>query len=218
MKKTLFTLMLASMLAFTARGQVLQGTLWRAYNWNNVPDLYWYFAQDTLYVSYDNVSFFDSTVFTTVGSLFTIEVMNFFSCVQPYTGTYNFLITGDTLRFTVINDLCFQRLSYFNLHYFLRITTGIEDINPISPANISPNPSADGIFNLSFNDVRAIHESPQRLPKRIYVLSADGRKIMEEMFSSAATNHIINLQSCASGIYFLVMENDLGRKVSKLIR
>ncbi len=203
--------MLATMLAFTARGQVLQNTLWREYTLTNIPSLYWYFGQDTIFKSVDNISFNHISIYTTISNLITIIDPPFNDCPVTDTGIYNFLVQSDTLRFSFISDPCNYRQSVFSLHYFLQLTTGITNINPISTANISPNPSPEGIFNVSFN-------GNNKLPKRIYVLSADGRKILEENYSSAATNHIIHLQSCAPGIYFLVMENDLGRKVAKLVK
>jgi hypothetical protein len=84
-------------------------------------------------------------------------------------------------------------------------------LNGISGAIISPNPSADGIFNLTFNENGT-------MPEKIYVLNVDGRKIMDVRAENFPPQRVINLQSCASGIYFLVMENENGRRVMKLVR
>ena len=119
-----------------------------------------------------------------------------FAIVVPCAGIFNYVCTPH--GFTgVINSTC---------------TTGIPvasaDVN--SPS-VSPNPSADGIFNVSFG-------KNENMFKRIYIIGTDGKKIMVENISSAAINHIINLQSYAEGIYFLVMEGAKGRRVLKLVR
>jgi len=211
MKKTLLTLMLASMLAFTTNSQTLQNTYWRMYDINNALQAYVYLGQDTFYVSPDNVIYDSIATFTTVGNLFTIIDMPFWQCPQSDTGRYTFLIQADTLRFTTISDPCMSRNSVLAFGYLVQLPTGIEDLNSISTAIVYPNPSADGIFNVMFNDYGS-------LPERIYVLNVDGRKILDETVSSGAINHIINLQSFSSGIYFLVMENEKGKKVMKLVR
>ncbi|HLG34776.1 MAG TPA: T9SS type A sorting domain-containing protein [Bacteroidia bacterium] len=119
-----------------------------------------------------------------------------FAIVVPCAGTFNYVCTPH--GFTgVINATC---------------STGISDVaaDDNSPA-VSPNPSADGIFNLMFN-------GKGNMPNKIYVLNVDGRKILDENIASGATNHTINLQSHTSGIYFLVMENEKGRRVMKVVR
>ncbi|MBK5285851.1 MAG: T9SS type A sorting domain-containing protein [Bacteroidia bacterium] len=211
MKKTLLMLMLASMLAFTARAQVLQNTWWRSYTLTNVASEYWHFGQDTIGQSITGNGEIKISTYTTNSNLFTIIDLPFNWCPVTDTGKYNFLIQSDTLRFNIISDPCNYRQGVFSFYYFVRSYLGIEDLNSISTATIYPNPSTDGIFNLKFNDYN-------NLPQRIYVMSADGRKIMKETFSTAATNHTLNLQPFASGIYFLVMENEKGSRVVKLVK
>lgn len=211
MKKTLLMLMLASMLAMSAHSQTLQNTYWHAYNVNNTPGLYFYFGQDTISVGFNNSSYSIEHLYATNGNTFTIEDYPSPNCGMNYIGSYTFMFTPDTLWFTVISDTCSMRQNYFSYHYFLQLNTGTEELNGFSGATISPNPSADGIFNLMFNENGT-------MPNKIYVMAADGRKILDENILSGATNHTINIQSRASGIYFLVTENEKGRRVYKLVR
>jgi len=211
MKKITLCLLLM-MTALAARAQSLANTSWRAYDLsNNTPGLFWRFSADTVYVSSNDVSYTPVSTYATNTNTFLITDLSPVLCGANYTAAYTFTIIVDSLMFGYVNDTCSVRYTNILANYFLRNTTGIEDLNPVSAANIYPNPSADGVFNLKFSDYN-------NLPKRIYVLSTDGRKIIEETFSSNATNHAINLHSCASGIYFIVMENDLGRRVAKLVR
>ena len=218
MKKTLLMLMLASMLAFTASAQLLQDAYWRAYDASDVPQGYMHITPNTLSLamgtisfSTDNITFIDAETYSECCLAIGITDINPTPCGVNYTGIYTYTYLGDTLKFTLNTDSCSSRNSYFTTLYFLPTLAGIEDINSISTATIYPNPSADGIFNLMLT-------GNGNMPNKIYVLNVDGRKIMDETFSSAATNHSINLQSCASGIYFLVMENEKGRRVAKLVR
>lgn len=211
MKKTFLMLMLALVLAFTARAQVLQNSWWRAYTANDSAVEFWRFGQDTLSFSYDDVTYNNKSVFSINDSLFTITDFDWSPCITYDSGVYIFSIQADTLRLTYIFDGCIYRSLYLMYHYFTRLYAGTENNTPFSSATIYPNPSADGIFNLKFTDY-------SNLPTRIYVLSADGRKIKEENSTGASTNHSINLQSSASGVYFLVMEGEKGRRVLKLVR
>jgi hypothetical protein len=209
--KTLLTFLLATMLAFNASSQVLQNTYWRNYDLNGNPNLYWYFNQDSAFVSSDTVGFNYLFSFTVAGSLVTFGNDISPSCLTSDTGQYNISIQADTLHFNLVTDQCAQRAYFFNNTYFVQLFTGIEDMNPFSHAIISPNPSATGIFSLNFSD-------SGNLPQRIYVMTTDGRKIIEENYVNASTRHTINLQAHASGVYFLVMENEKGRRVMKLVK
>src|SRR5260221_5453156 len=99
MKKTLLTLMLATMLAFTARGQVLQNTYWRAYTLTNFATQYWYFGQDTLFNSNSNSNYIPLSTFTTNGNIITIVDIPSPNCPLIDTGAYGTLIMTDTLYF-----------------------------------------------------------------------------------------------------------------------
>jgi plastocyanin len=116
--------------------------------------------------------------------------------VVPCAGTYNYVCTPH--GFTgVIN---------------VTSTAGIPAVDAANglPA-VSPNPSASGIFNLSFANANT-------LPERIYIVDPTGKKIMEETFVSTALSRTLNLQSFAKGVYFLVMQTQNQKKVMKLVR
>lgn len=133
-----------------------------------------------------------------------------FAIVVPCAGTYNYHCTPHLFT-GVINVTC---------------TTGIEGVSANEDApSVYPNPSANGIFNVTFGDVRAIHESPQQLPKRVYIVDTKGKRIMDVSVGAIHESpvhespvHVINLQSCASGVYFLITEGEKGRRVTKLVR
>ena len=211
MRKSALFFILVTIVAFAAHAQPLANTSWRAYDFSNTPGFFLHFGADTVSLSTNDVSYIPVSTYATNTNVFLITDISAASCGATYTGAYNFTIVGDSLAFSYVNDTCSARYTNLLTNYFLRNTAGIGDLNSVSAAIISPNPSPEGIFNLSFNE-------NNNLPKRIYVLNVDGRKIFEENFLSTEKNHLINLRSCAAGVYFLVMENNLGRKMLKLVR
>lgn len=110
-------------------------------------------------------------------------------------GTYNYVCTPHGFTGVII----------------VTCSVGIDEAANENFPTISPNPSVDGIFNLTFS-------KNENMEKRVYVVTTDGKKITDENISSLATNHVINLQSYAEGIYFLVMEGTKERRVMKLVR
>src|SRR5260221_12052502 len=87
-----------------------------------------------------------------------------YAIVVPCAGTYNYecsfhLFTG------VINVTC---------------TSGIEEANA-NPASVFPNPSADGIYNVSFG-------AGMNAPTEIFVLDMVGKTMMSDTVSSFAAN------------------------------
>jgi plastocyanin len=119
-----------------------------------------------------------------------------FAIVVPCAGTYNYVCTPH--GFTgVINVTC---------------TTGMDDAKADADAPmVYPNPSANGMFNVSF-------AQNENAPKRVYIVDTKGKKIVDETFDSAALSRTFNLQSAAPGVYFLVSEGVKGKKVTKLVR
>lgn len=209
--KTLFVFMFASILALNINAQMLQNTYWRQYDTSNVVHGWFIFGQDTVFSSYNNITFTPCSFYYSAGNSIKFLWLNNFNCLPNDTGEYSYSVQNDTLRFTPVSEPCSVRLWFFTSHYFVQLPTGIEDMSSVFGAIVSPDPLADGIFNLKFTDSGS-------LPHRVYLMSTDGRKIQEENCVSTSSNHTINLQSNASGIYFLVMENRKGRKVIKLVR
>jgi len=171
MKKYLLVFVMILSLTTTTHSQTLQNTYWRTYNYaTNMPTDYLFFAQDTFWASMDNINYDSLSVYTTNGNIFTIVDVVSGLCPVTDTGIYNFSISADTLRFNVIHDTCLGRENYFHDHYYLSLPTFSEELNYVSMPDVYPNPSPNGIFNLSFT-------ANSNLPDRIDVYTVEGRKI-----------------------------------------
>lgn len=135
------------------------------------------------------------------------------ACATSWDGQIN----ATTFGFVMQLDTCAGTYNYvctphgFTGVIIVTCTIGIDEAANENSPTVSPNPSVDGIFNLTFS-------KNKNMVKRIYITGTDGKKIMDENILSVAINHTINLQSYAEGIYFLVIENENGRSVMKLVR
>ena len=212
MKKNLITLALVLMAMIPARAQQLQNTYWTIYTPTNVLAGYFYFCCDTLSESPDNITYTQVTTYVENGNLFTIIDLpgSPGGCPITDSGRYTFSILSDTLYFILISDPCAGR-SYVLLNYhFVRLLTGIENVS-FNSDQLYPNPSPDGIFNLSFTNNSDGFD-------KIIVSTAQGKKVSEENIPRGERNHSINLQNLSSGVYFLMLENNKERKVFKIVK
>ena len=117
-----------------------------------------------------------------------------FAIVVTCAGAWNYICTPH--GFTgVINVTC---------------STGIEEHNT-AVSFVYPNPSQDGRFNVSL-------EATASTPTELLVTNAEGRTLLSESVSSGTLNHALNLEALSSGVYFLVLNNEKGRRVFKLMR
>ncbi|MEP7170112.1 MAG: hypothetical protein ABI855_12135, partial [Bacteroidota bacterium] len=152
MKKLLLSLSLIFTLWSATNAQTLYYTTWSVYSPTNVFYSYFHFGSDTLSVSFDNVTYYPISNFLESGNTFTVFDLNGTTCPVTDTGHYTFTITNDTLRFTLVSDPCLPRSSVLSTYYGVMFSTGIETENPSSVLLLFPNPSANGIFNLTVAD------------------------------------------------------------------
>jgi hypothetical protein len=210
MKKILIICILILTAIISAPAQQLQNTYWTVYNPSGSFFQYFYFGFDTLFFSYNNVSYTHRSIFVENGNLLTLNDPAAWpgQCVENDTGKYSFFIQNDTLDFTLISDPCSGgRDIVMGTYIFVRLyPTGIEDVSS-DAVQLYPNPSPNGIFNLRFNSA-----------DKIMVCDAQGRKVFEANISFGERNHSLNLQQLLPGIYFLTLQNDSDKEVFKIMR
>lgn len=211
MKKNLLTLVMLLLLTMAVRSQQLQNTYWRVYNPSGTFFQYFHFGVDTLFFSADNITYINRSIFSETGNLFTMNDPSNWpgQCNTFDTGRYTFTIQNDTLDFTLVSDPCTWsgRPVVMDTYIFVRLTTtGIECVSP-GLIFLSPNPSANGIFNLK----------PGRFDS-IIVQDAKGRKVFEENNPHDLQNYSINLQSLSPGIYFVKISEGQQIVVKKIVK
>lgn len=130
-------------------------------------------------------------------------------CNWSDTGKYIFTIQNDTLDFTLVSDPCISsgRPVVMDTYIFVRLTTtGIESVSP-DLMLLSPNPSPNGIFNLS-------HASFDR----ITVLNLMGNVVYQDNNPHFMQNYLINIKSVNCGIYFIKICKGKQVVVKKIVK
>jgi hypothetical protein len=209
LKKLFLTLILTIPTVFAGHSTTLANTTWHTFAYaTNAPDLFFKFDATSIYYSTNNISYTLISPYSEIGNV--MRLYNDLNCGTD-TGKYSFILSNDTLRFTLVNDLCSSRASYFSSYYFVAMLTGIKTESSLSGIEVFPNPSADGIFNLSLT-------SPATGQTKISVCDVDGKIIYEKEILSGNKNYSIDLQQFPEGVYFLTVSDATGNKVIKLLR
>lgn len=209
MKKILLPLIIAITISFQSNAQVLANNTWIAYNdTTNAMSLYFRFDNDSMAFSGNNVSYTHISRFSEAGNVLT--VFDDETGCGAASGTYSFLMSGDTARFTLISDSCTSRVEYFTSHYFVRMLTTVQEYSTAG-LRVSPNPAADGIFNLSFDQYVAGME-------KLVVYNMEGRIVYETMLPGNSTNFKLDLGQQPAGIYSLVLSGAGKSSVTRVAR
>lgn len=188
----------------SAYSQTLQNTTWSMYdNTGNLLGLC-HFGNDTLSfkedVEYNNVSTFKLN-----GNNFSIIDLTDFKC-SNYTGKYTFIIQNDSLKFTLVNDSCMQRMETLTLFNFVRYQTGIQNNIFIPLVQLYPNPAGDEVLIKSDNI--AIGTS-------FNIFDQLGRQIFSGSLTGESTK--VDINQLSSGIYILQI-GDNSKQTLKLIK
>ncbi len=204
-KKTLPLLFFILTFTNISKAQQLANTYWAGYNLTNTLDLYWHFDLNTLYFSFDNITYLPVSSYTENGNVFQIIDLASSQCLTD-TGTYTFLIQNDTLVFTPVFDACVSRLDYFMTHYLVSVTTGIGAVNSFPSFEIFPNPFRDNLnINSSDNEL-----------SEIILYDIASKKIIQKQFTGSV---ILNTEQLEKGLYLyeVVGRNGLMKK-GKLLK
>lgn len=123
------------------RSQTLYNTKWSVYDTSSTFLVYFNFGTDTLSYSTDNVSYTNIATFSVSSNNFTIVDLSAATCPLSDTGRYTFLIQSDTLKYTLISDLCTSRSETFVTFHWVALLTGTETANQLSKnIFVYPNP------------------------------------------------------------------------------
>ena len=206
MKKVLLIFILTAV--FTAvKSQSLVNTKWFGTNPPSI-NLYFRFDTDTLYYSTGS-GYTPLSLFTSVSGQFTIaDLTGISACTN--TGHYNYSIVGNNLIFTLIGDSCVSRINTLvNYNWTLISMTDIKEMPESSNCIVFPNPSDDGIFNLTITGfIPGMYE--------IILYDINGRKVFNVNLEGTTTG--IDISFLPRGIYTGYYRSDTGINRFKIVR
>ena len=171
--------------------QSLINTTWSVYKDSATFFMYFRFGTNTLYDSDDNISYYPISTFLENGS--NLSIIDIPPTLCPgITGQYTFTIANDTLKFTLINDLCYGRPIVFCNYHWINIVTGIQHINILTGIQIYPNPADNEIFV----------KSKDKIQGEPYVISDQlGRQILTGNLITENTS--IDINKLSAGLYYI---------------
>ena len=193
MKKKITLLMLITISALSVYSQTLLNTTWAVYDTSSTFFMYFHFGTDTLSYSSDSVSYENVSIFQIDGNNFSIIDLPSGPCPASDTGTYNFLIQNDTLKFTLISDTCESRpITISNYHWIRLLQTGIPFTNQLPTIKIYPNPTSDLI------SIKSNHNTQG---STYIIFDQYGRQVLIGKLTGEITS--VDIKQLPVGLYFL---------------
>jgi hypothetical protein len=209
MKKqiTLLAIIIA-MCGFSVRSQTLYNTKWSVYDPSSAFLGYFHFGTDTLSYSFNNVTYTNESIFQVNGNIFTIHDLPGTVCLITDTGKYTFLIRNDSLKFTLIHDLCISRSTSLTTQYYVEFHLGIDPMNQLTK-NISvyPDPA---------NDIITVKISGEKAGNNLAIMNIEGRKLIDRQITGSSIR--IDISSLPSGVYFVQVIGERMVEVGKFIK
>ncbi len=188
--------------------QSLPNTTWTVYHTPSTVFAYFKFGNDTVFRSFDNITYTHISEYWENGSNFTIFDIPPTTCSAD-TGKYTFSIQNDTLNFTLISDQCATgRGSVIANYYWVNLlTSGISLLNQSDNIiNIYPNP---------FTNSTTVSFSNEQKNTTIKVTDILGKEIKSQNFSGK--QFIIEKAEMQTGVYFLQIIDDKKNILNKKI-
>lgn len=188
-KKSSLLIVIISFSALSSFSAVLPGTSWIVYDSSNTSIGYFQFSADSLYYSSDNITFYPLSAYWENGNQFRIVDRPGGLCAAADTGKYNFSILNDTLHFNITNEPCTDRGATLAYFHWVRLLSGIDDLNKLPDFTVFPNPVEDVLF-ISNTDNEAAE---------LTVYDNSGRVVMKQNVHHSGAIPVNNL---SKGIYF----------------
>lgn len=184
--KALIILLLSACFFGQINGQQLNNTYWLGTNPPS-PNIWFYFAGDTLYYSYGG-TYSPLSLYTDNTPSFSI--FDITSSLCPDTGFYTYSITGTNLQFTLVSDVCPSRPNTLVGYNWTQINTAVESLteNDVDVKQFLNNNVLVRIKGYSPNT-------------QIKVFDIKGREVFSEKFNAGES--LLNLDFLSGGIYFL---------------
>lgn len=193
----------------TLYSQVLNNTYWEMYTSGGAINFYFQFKTDTVFISFDNITYVEKSTYQENGNAFQIIDLPLTGCPVSDIGDYSFAIHNDTLTFTTISDPCTSREFIFSTNYGLRL------MNPVSEASFSQHiqlyalPHDGKQFILRFS-------SPVPHPTVFSIYTTDGKTAITET-PVTYPEQKIDLRNYPPGIYLVSVVSG-NRRITRKIQ
>jgi len=193
--------------AFSGLGvnsQPLINTTWKAYYPEGTFFAYFHFGPDTLSVSMDNITYTNAGTGQVSGNNLSVVDLPGGKCPVIDTGRYTFLIQNDTLKFTLVHDLCSSRVTTMTTFYFIRFLTGIQSITVFPSIKVYPNPSSDRVIIETSCD------------GHLSILNLKSQQLLQQEITEPTTT--IDVSTLPGGVYVVKLVGKKGVQMGKFIK
>jgi hypothetical protein len=131
------------------------------------------------------------STYNTVGN--QINIFDIMTSACTDTGHYNYAISGNSLHFTVVTDICASRRNTLvNYSWTLMGTLGLAAINSTPEVSAYPNPCIDGLLHLTTGDIGTNDTE-------INIYDLTGKKVLQQFLK--ASEPIVDIRNLAKGMY-----------------
>lgn len=185
--------------------QNLQNTSWTVFISPGHLIAYFHFSKDTLSTSFDNITYKNTSTFQEIDNNFFIVDLTDEDCPNSDTGKYTYVIQNDTLKFTLVNDLCISRSESMPIIYCVRVQTGIPNNNSIKDVILFPNPANEEVIIQSYEFIGTTYNICDQM----------GRQLLTGKLHSETSK--VDISQLSSGMYFLQI-GDENKQIFKLIK
>ncbi len=201
--KNFYLTIIVALSSVSVSSQTLSNTTWIVYDSTNSFVTFFKFGSDTLSHSMYNMDYEDLSTFQENGNSFTlIDLPNNSWCPED-TGKYTFLIENDTLKLTLISDLCVGRPEVLSGSHWIKLLTGTKSINLSSVIKIYPNPA---------NDVITIQLEPNIQNSSYIIFDHLGRQALNGNLTGETT--MVDIKHLTMGLYYI----QIGEKRKQLLK
>ncbi len=186
--------------------QNLQNTSWTVFISPGHLIAYFHFSKDTLSTSFDNITYKNTSTFQEIDNNFFIVDLTDEDCPNSDTGKYTYVIQNDTLKFTLVNDLCISRSESMPIIYCVRVQTGIQNDNSTKDVKLYPNPASDEVIIQSNNEF---------IGTTYNICDQMGRQVLTGKLNGESSK--VDIRQLSLGMYFLQI-GDEDKQIFKLIK
>lgn len=192
MKNLTFTILFCT-LSTGVFSQTLNNTNWELF-FPDGSNAFVNFSSDTLYRSIDGIDFTPLSIFQENMDSFIINAIDPVATTCGTQGNYTFVITNDTLDFTLVSDTCtIRRNNFINAIWVKIISTEIEDVETTaSLIKVYPNPTSSTLFIESAINNR---NSP------FIIFNQLGQQVLSGQLINEI--HSINTNEIPTGLYYI---------------